>query len=77
MIFADGKIVLKIYKILKVSRIIRSQNVLDMIQTKVDEINDLSFDASEDSSEIHGTQSNTNLNVPRQDSLEMVDHAIS
>ena len=45
MRFANGKIQLRIYKILKVSRIIRSTNVLDMIQTKVDEINELTEDS--------------------------------
>lgn len=48
MKFADGKICLKIYKILKVSRIIRSQNVLDMISLKVDEFNECSFDSADD-----------------------------
>ena len=46
MRFLDGKIHLKIYKVLKVSRIIRSLNVFDKISQKVDEINEISLDGS-------------------------------
>lgn len=48
MRFSEGKIALRVFKILKVSRIIRSQNVLDMIQLKVDEINEFSHDIIDD-----------------------------
>ena len=37
---------MKIYKVLKVSRIIRSLNVFDKISQKVDEINEISLDGS-------------------------------
>eukprot|EP00347_Sterkiella_histriomuscorum_P019286 403342226 len=70
MKFADGKICLKIYKVLKVSRIIRSQNVLDMISIKVDEINECS-DASIDFDD--STNSQPEAQNPFQRRLDSID----
>ncbi|CDW76577.1 pas domain s-box family protein [Stylonychia lemnae] len=70
MKFADGQIVLKIFKVLKVSRIIRSQNVLDMIQLKVDEINEIS-DTDQEESTI--SQQNLINHDAKEDSIEEDD----